>query len=84
MYWWFKKSIVFAYACSFMSFYFYFFKKLSPDVLYRGHSITYEWNIFFCFYIIFNALNNVKTLQKYNFFPKTFFSGLKRLNLNNI
>ncbi len=54
-----------------------FFKNLTPDVLYRGHSITYEWNIifYFIFYIIFNALNNVKTWKK------TFFKrGLKRLN----
>ncbi len=55
MYCLFLKSIVFAYACSFMSFYFFE----------RGHSITYELNIYICIYIyfniIFNALNNVKT-----------------------
>ncbi len=66
MYWWFKKSI-FAYACSFM-----FFCLL---LLYWGHSITHEWNIFFCYYyyffiIIINALNIVKTWKKLNFFLK--------------
>ncbi len=28
------------------------FKKLSPDVLYRGHSITYEWHIIFNYFIL--------------------------------
>ncbi len=39
-----KTKNVLIYARSFMCFYF-FLKKLSPDVLYRGHSITYELNI---------------------------------------
>ncbi len=76
MYWWFKKkSIVFAYACSFMSFYnFFIFFKLSPNVLYKGHSITYEWNIIFNIYIYIYiknyALNNVMTWKNTIFFLK--------------
>ncbi len=56
-----QTSIVFAYAWSFM--YFYFVICFSPDVLYQGHNITYELNIFlFC-------TKQRNDMKQYNFFP---------------
>jgi len=75
MYWWLKKSIVFAYAWSFMSF--FFFLKLSP-MSSNEHNLWMKYN--FCIYIFFFyfILNNLKTWKKLFFSPIN-VSGLKRL-----
>ncbi len=52
---------------------------MSPDILYQGHGMTYEWNIFFFKKILMLSLNNVMTWKTTIFFLKKNIPGLRRI-----